>query len=162
VFPGLYVNMVRAGEAGGVLDSVLEKLGEFQETTKELRDHIFSAMIYPTILVLTGGFSVVLLITFVLPRFTVIFNDLGASLPLPTQILLTFSNGLKTYWWAALVLIAAIWFAFKSYVRSDAGRYRWDGLKLRLAGDVIRKLETARFCRTLGTLLRSGVSLLQA
>jgi general secretion pathway protein F len=162
VFPSLYVNMVKAGEAGGVLDVVLAKLGEFQESSKELRDHIFSAMIYPIILLITGGLSVTMLLTFVLPRFSVIFADMGTSLPLPTQILLTFSNALQSYWWAGIILIAGIVAFFRSYVRSETGRLAWDGLKLSLVGDVIRKVETARFCRTLGTLLHSGVSLLQA
>jgi general secretion pathway protein F len=162
IFPSLYVNMIRAGEMGGVLDVVLEKLGEFQESTKELRDHVFSAMIYPTILLITGGLSVILLLTFVLPRFSVIFTELGSALPLPTQILLAFSNGLKSYWWLVLFLAVGGWVAVRTYTRSETGRIRWDGAKLRLVGDLVRKLETARFCRTLGTLLRSGVSLIPA
>jgi general secretion pathway protein F len=162
IFPNLYVNMIRAGEMGGVLDVVLDKLGEFQETTKELKDHVFSAMIYPTILLITGGMSVILLLTFVLPRFSVIFAELGSALPLPTQILLAVSNGLKAFWWLALALIVGAWFMFRTYVRSEQGRLKWDAFKLRLVGDLVRKLETARFCRTLGTLLKSGVSLLPA
>lgn len=162
IFPNLYVNMVRAGEAGGVLHVVLEKLGEFQESTKELKDHVFSAMIYPTILLATGGFSVILLLTFVLPKFSGIFSELGTTLPVYTRILLFVGNGLQTYWWVALGILAGAWFLFKSYVRTDKGRYRWDAVKLKVAGDVVRKLEAARFSRTLGTLLRSGVSLLQA
>jgi general secretion pathway protein F len=162
VFPSLYVNMVRAGEAGGVVDVVLEKLGEFQESTKELRDHIFSAMIYPVILLVTGGLSVILLLTFVLPRFSVIFAEMGTSLPLPTQILLAISAAAQSYWWLGLIVIIGGVFAFRASTRTPAGTLWWDGLKLKLFRDVIEKLETARFCRTLGTLLRSGVSLLQA
>ncbi len=162
VFSKLYVSMIRAGEVGGVLDVVLDKLGEFLETSKELKDHVISAMIYPTILVLTGGASIIVLLTFVLPKFSVIFSELGSALPLPTQILLTVSNALRSYWWIALGIVIGVWVLAKSYVRSDSGRYRWDGLKLRMVGDVARRLETARFCRTLGTLLRSGVPLLQA
>jgi general secretion pathway protein F len=162
IFPKLYVNMVRAGEAGGVLDVVLEKLHEFLESSKELRDHVISAMIYPSILVATGGVSIILLLTFVLPRFSVIFAELGSSLPVSTQILLAVSEMLKSYGWIFLILIVAAWFMFRNYIASDRGRYRWDALKLKLMEDVIRKLETARFCRTLGTLLASGVSLLQA
>ncbi len=162
VFSKLYVSMIRAGEVGGVLDVVLEKLGEFLETSKELKDHVVSAMIYPVILVLTGGASIIVMLTFVLPRFAVIFADLGSALPLPTQILMTISNALKSYWWIAVPAIVGAWALFKSYLRSEAGRYKWDGLKLRMVGDVTRRLETARFCRTLGTLLKSGVPLLQA
>jgi general secretion pathway protein F len=162
VFPRLYINMIRAGEAGGVLDVVLDKLNEFLESSKELKEHIFSVMIYPTILIVTGGISIIILLTYVLPKFSVIFAELGSSLPLPTQILLTFSNTLKSYWWIVLSVIIAGWIFFKNYIKSDAGRYKWDVFKLKLMGEVIRKLETARFCRTLGTLLRSGVPLLQA
>jgi len=162
VFPKIYINMIRAGEAGGVLDVVLDKLNEFLESRKELKEHVFSAMIYPTILIVTGGISVIVLLTYVLPKFTVLFAELGGSLPLPTQILLTFSNNLKSYWWIVLSLFITGWFIFKHSIKSDTGRYKWDSFKLKLMGDVIRKLETARFCRTLGTLLKSGVPLLQA
>jgi general secretion pathway protein F len=162
IFSKLYVSMIRAGEVGGVLDVVLDKLGEFLETAKELRDHVISAMVYPVILVVTGGASIIVLLTFVLPRFTVIFAELGSALPLPTQILLSFSNALKSYWWLVLLALVAGWFLFRSYVKSSSGRYRWDAFKLKMAGDVVRKLETARFCRTLGTLIKSGVPLLQA
>lgn len=162
VFPRLYLNMIRAGEAGGVLDVVLDKLSEFLESAKELKEHIFSAMIYPAILTVAGGISVTLLLTYVLPKFSTIFAELGGSLPLPTQIILTFSNGVRSYWWAALLSIIICWITLKNYIKSDTGRYRWDVFKLKVMGEIIRKLETARFCRTLGTLLRSGVPLIQA
>jgi general secretion pathway protein F len=162
VFPRFYVNMIRAGEAGGVLDVVLDKLNEFLESTKELKDHVVSAMIYPAILIVTGGISVIILLTFVLPKFSVIFSELGSSLPLSTQILLGFSNALQMTWWIILLVLIALGMYMRSYIRTGRGRYRWDTFKLRLMGDVIRKLETARFCRTLGTLLKSGVPLLQS
>jgi general secretion pathway protein F len=161
-FPRLYVNMVRAGEEGGVLDVVLDKLNEFLESTKELKNHVASAMIYPIILSATGAISIVILLTFVLPKFSVMFSELGGSIPPSTKALLAVSNGLRTYWWAALSSLAAAVVLARTYIQSSKGGYRWDGLKLRLAGDIVRKLETARFCRTLGTLLRSGVSFLQA
>jgi general secretion pathway protein F len=161
-FPRLYVNMIRAGEAGGVLDIVLDKLNEFLESAKELKDSIFSAMIYPAILSLTGGISIIILLTFVLPKFSVIFAELGGSIPLSTKVLLGVSSGLRTYWWIFLLAIFMVWGIARSYMRSTQGRLRWDALKLRLFGDLVRKLETARFCRTLGTLLKSGVSFLQA
>jgi general secretion pathway protein F len=162
VFPRLYVNMVRAGEAGGVLDAVLDKLNEFLESSKELRDHVFSAMIYPTILMVTGGLSIIVLLTYVLPKFSAIFSELGTSMPLPTKVLLGLSTTLQTFWWVALMVVAAGWLLFRNFLKTEKGRYQWDGVKLKLMTDVIRKLETARFCRTLGTLLRSGVPLLQA
>jgi len=162
VFPTLYVNMIKAGEAGGVLSTVLDKLNEFLESTKELKDNVISAMIYPAILGITGGFSIIILLTFVIPKFTAIFSEIGGSLPVTTQILLAVSNGLRTYWWIALSMLIVAFVVFRAYVRSEAGRYKWDVVKLKLMEDVIRKLETARFCRTLGTLLKSGVSVLAA
>ena len=162
VFSRLYVNMIRAGEVGGVLDVVLDKLNEFLESTRELKEHVFSAMIYPTILLITGGISIIILLVYVLPKFSTIFAELGSSLPLPTQALIKFSGIMQAYWWIILLSAVAGWLAFRNYIRSAEGRYRWDALKLKLVGDVIRKLETARFTRTLGTLLKSGVPLLQA
>ncbi len=162
IFPRFYVNMVRAGEAGGILDTILDRLNEFLESSKELKDHVVSAMIYPMILLITGGISIILLLTFVLPRFSAIFAELGSSLPFSTQILIAVSGILKSYGWIMLVIMIPAWLAFRKYISSDKGRYQWDSLKLKLMEDVIKKLETARFCRTLGTLLAGGVPLLQA
>ncbi len=161
-FPQLYVNMVRAGEAGGVLDVVLEKLREFLESTKELRESLISAMIYPAILMVTGISSIIILLVYVLPKFSAIFSEMGTSLPLPTRLVINFSTVITSYWWLILLLIITGWVTFRNYIRSEAGRYRWDAFKLRLMGEIIKKLETARFTRTLGTLLGSGVPLLQA
>lgn len=162
VFPRIYVNMVRAGESGGVLDVILDKLNEFLETTQELKDSVLSAMIYPTILSITGGMSIIVLLTFVLPKFSGIFQEVGTALPLPTQVLLAVSAGLKSYWWIALCLTAIVWITLRKWTKTPQGRYGWDSIKLKLMGDLITKLETARFCRTLGTLIKSGVPLLQA
>jgi general secretion pathway protein F len=162
VFPRLYVNMTRAGEAGGVMDVVLDKLSEFLESAKELKEHIVSAMIYPAILTVAGGASIIILLTYVLPKFSIIFAELGGSLPFSTKVILTFSNGLKSYWWVVLLSMITGWIIFKNFIKSDTGKYKWDAFKLKVMGEVILKLETARFCRTLGTLLKSGVPLLQA
>lgn len=162
VFSKLYVNMVRAGESGGVLDAVLDKLDEFLESSKELKEHVISAMIYPAILLMTGLLSIAVLFVYVLPKFSAIFSEMGASLPLPTQVVIAFSSAAAKYWWLMLLSAIAGWMAFRSYVKTEDGRYKWDALKLKLMGEVIRKLETARFTRTLGTLLKSGVPLLQA
>jgi general secretion pathway protein F len=162
VFPKLYVNMIRAGEAGGVLDVVLDKLNEFLESSRELKDHVFSAMIYPVILLLTGGFSIIVLLVYVLPKFSTIFSEMHVELPLSTQIIINVSNALSTYWWVLIACAVGAWVLFRNYTRSEAGRYSWDSFKLKLVGEVIRKIETARFTRTLGTLLKSGVPLLQA
>jgi general secretion pathway protein F len=162
VFSRLYVNMIRAGESGGVLDVILEKLNEFLESTRELRDHVLSATIYPAILLLTGVSSIIILLTYVLPKFSTIFTEMDTPLPFPTQVLIAFSSVITSYWWIILLLGAAVWLSFRNYIKSDVGRYKWDAFKLKIMGDIIRKLETARFTRTLGTLLRSGVPLLQA
>lgn len=162
IFSRLYISMIRAGETGGVLDIVLDKLTEFLETAKELRDSVVSAMVYPLILTLTGGISIVILLTFVIPRFSSIFSEIGGNLPLSTQIILTISQALRSYWWIVFPMIIAAFALVKFYAGTEKGAYKWDELKLKLLGDVIRKLETARFCRTLGTLLRSGVPFLQA
>jgi len=162
IFPKLYTNMVRAGETGGVLDVVLDKLNEFLETSKELRDSVVSAMVYPLVLTVTGGASIVILLTFVIPRFTAIFSEIGGSLPLSTRLILGISEALRFSWWILFPAVIGAFVFVRSYIKTDRGAYKWDELKLKLFGDVVRKLETARFCRTLGTLLKSGVPFLQA
>ena len=163
IFPRLYINIIRAGESGGTLNEALEKLNEFLESEKDLREHIISAMIYPAILVATGGVSMIVLFIFVLPKFSVIFAELGGALPLPTRMLISIGNGLKASWWVLLPAMVMGWFAIRHYVSSTlGGRYRWDSIKLRLMRGLIQKLETARFCRTLGMLLKSGVPLISA
>ncbi len=163
-FSRLYVNMVRAGEKGGVLEVTLRRVAEFLQAAQEFREAMKSALVYPAILVVALGSAVIFLLTFVIPRFGEIFADLGQALPLPTQILLTVSSALRTYWWAlALVVVAAV-LGSRLLVATAEGRLAWDRatLSLPLLGDIIRKAEVARFCRTLGTLLRSGVPVLGA
>ncbi len=162
VFSPLYVNMIRAGEVSGAMETVLAQLIDFLESSEELKNHVFSAMIYPVILVITGILSIVVLVTFVLPKFTHIFADMGTTLPFSTQVLIAISNFLVASWWIILLVLVVGWFVLRNYLKTDAGRYNWDRLKLKALGDVILKLETARFCRTLGALLKSGVPLLQA
>ena len=162
LFPTIYVNMVRAGEAGGVLDTVLDQLNEFLESAKELKDSVVSAMIYPAILVLTGGISIIVLMTYILPRFSVIFDELGGSLPLATKMLLAVSSFLSSFWWLFLLAAAGLVIGLRAFIRTKEGRYARDRLLLRLTGEIIRKFETARFARTLGTLIKSGVPMLLA
>jgi general secretion pathway protein F len=162
IFSKLYVSMIRAGEAGGVLDTVLDKLNEFLESAKELKDSVLSAMIYPAILAATGGISIIVLLTFVIPRFSVIFKELGGTLPFSTQVILALSNGLRSFWWVCIPLAVVVLCMCLFYTKSVKGADNWDKIKLKLLGDIIRKLETARFCRTLGTLIKSGVPFLQA
>ena len=164
IFPKLYVNMVRAGESGGFLETILSRLAQYLESTKEIRDQIVSVMIYPLILMIVSGASIGILVTFVIPRFATIFSDMGQAVPLPTQIILTFSQFVRGFWWVGLGMVAAIYFGLKAYTRDEERRWRWDQFKLRwvVVGDLIKKVEVARFARTLGTLLQSGVSILPA
>jgi general secretion pathway protein F len=164
VFPKLYVNMVKAGESGGFLETILSRLAQYLESTKEIKDQIVSVMIYPLILMIVSGVSVGILVTFVIPRFATIFSDMGQAIPLPTQIILIFSQFVRGYWWAGLGMVAAIYFGLKMYTRDEERRWRWDRFKLSwfVVGDLIKKIEVARFARTLGTLLQSGVSILPA
>lgn len=163
-FSGFYVNMVKAGEAGGILEHVLDRLGIFLENSQELKDYIKSALVYPVFLVCVGGISIIILLTFVIPKFSVIFSDMGQAIPLSTSFLLWFSKALRIYWWAILGAMAAICFSFRRYAGTRAGRIKIDKYKMNfpIFGDLVRKIEVARFTRTLGTLMKSGVPILQA
>jgi len=164
VFSRLYINMVRAGAEGGVLELVLRRMTEFQESTQELRDYMVSAMVYPAILTMVAGISVVILLTYVLPKFTLIFSQMDKALPLSTRIILDMSYIVRHFWWMIIGAAALVILAWKAYVSTDEGRVRWDGLKLRIGfvRGMVQRIETARFARTLGTLLRSGVPILVA
>jgi general secretion pathway protein F len=164
VFNRLYINMVKAGEAGGVMDVVLERLVDFLERSQELKSTVFNAMIYPIVLISVMGLVVSIMLIFVVPKFVDIFDSMGMELPLPTKILLAISMVIKNYWWLILGLSLTGYFWFNNYTKSENGRLAWDGLKLKLAliKDLILKIEVARFSRTLGTLIISGVPLLQA
>ncbi len=164
VFPPLYVNMVRAGEAGGVVESVLERLSEYLESSEKARDEIRSAMTYPLILALVGSASIVVLLTYVLPKFTLVFADLGAAMPASTRFVMAMSDGLQRYWWVVLGVAAVVTIAFRRYASTREGRlrtHRWM-LEMPLIGELVRKVQVARFARTLGTMLQSGVPLLRS
>jgi general secretion pathway protein F len=164
IFPPLYVNMVKAGEVGGFLDTVLQRLAEYLERAQEVQDDIKSALAYPVILVIVGGLSIAFMFTFVLPKFTTLFKDMGDALPMSTRLLLAISGGLRSYWWVLGVGAVGSWFGFRQYLATPLGRFAWDRWRLRvpMLGDFIRKREVAHFARTLGTLVKSGVPLLQA
>jgi general secretion pathway protein F len=164
VFPPLYVNMVKAGEIGGVLDQVLQRLVEYLASAEELRDEVISALTYPLILVGVGGASVAILLVFVLPKFATMFADLGQSLPLSTRMMLAISDFFTSFWaLIAVPVIVAALFGLYRYV-STSQRMAFDAFKLRMpiVGKLLRLTEVARFGRTLGVLLRSGVPMLQA
>jgi general secretion pathway protein F len=164
VFPKLYVNMVRAGEAGGFLETIFSRLTRYLQSAKEVRETLVSVMIYPLILTFVSGVSIVILVTFVVPRFARIFSDMGQAIPIPTQIVLAISHFIRDYWWIGLSFVFLVYFGLKVYTRQEERRFRWDQFKLRwiIIGDLIKKVEVARFARTLGTLLQSGVSILSA
>lgn len=163
-FPPVFVSMVTAGERGGILESVLGKLTDYLKNVQEVREYLITSMIYPAILTLTSGVSVVVLLTVVLPRFATIFEDLGAAVPLPTQIMLAAGAFLRGWWWAMLLAVLLALLAFRSWARTPRGRMAFDRFKLRtpLLGQVLARTELARLARTLGTLLGNGVSILAA
>lgn len=163
-FSRFYVNMIKAGESGGVLEPVLERMGRFLENTQELIDYVRSALIYPLFLVFLGGASIIILMTVVIPKFSIIFADLGATLPLSTRILLGASELFRSYIWVILAGLTAATLAVNHYLKTPDGRMKLDRYKIRLpvVGNLTCNLETARFTRTLGTLIQSGVPILQA
>ncbi len=163
VFPKVYANMVKAGEVGGALQEVLGRLAQFLETSENLRSYIVGALIYPALLSVVGIASVTILTLFVVPRFASIFQDMGLPLPLPMAILKGLSDFLTHYWWLVVIAAGLVVYYLKRFRSSAQGRLRWDRSLLRapLLGKVLRKVEVARFSRTLGTLLHGGVPLLQ-
>lgn len=164
LFSTLYVNMIRAGEAGGVLEAVLVRLGVFLENSQDLKDFVRSAMVYPLFLVFVAGISIIILMTFVIPKFSGIFADMGQTIPLTTRFLLMSSEILRSWWPVILAGLGMAGFLLRRYLKTPAGRLRLDQYKLRLpfARELVKKMEVARFARTLGTLTRSGVPILQA
>jgi general secretion pathway protein F len=164
VFSRLYVNMVRAGEASGALEAALARLADYLESSAELRETIKSALVYPTILVVVAGMALVLLLVFVVPQFTQLFDDMGADLPLATRIVVAAGDLFRSYWWAMLTCITLGAALIIKLLERPEVRDRWDRrlLTLPLLGDLVWKLETARFCHTLSTLLENGMPLLGA
>ncbi len=163
-FNRLYVNMVRAGEVGGSLDTTLDRLSDYLKRSKDLRDQVISALIYPIILLVLAVGSVFMLLTFVVPQFMPIFEDMGAELPLITQVVLGAGEFLQRFWWLLLIAIVAVVLWFRRQMSEPESRFRWDTrfLKWKVVGDLIRKIEMARLSRTVGTLLVNGVPLLSA
>lgn len=164
VFPNLYINMVKAGEAGGFLETIFVRLVQYLQRIKEIKEYLISILIYPVILTAVSAVSITILVAFVIPRFSRIFADLGQTIPLPTQIVLAGSQYFRDYWWLGIGLIAFFYLCLKAYVQDEERRWRWDRFKLSwpAVGSLIKKIEVARFSRTLGTLLQSGVPILSA
>ena len=162
VFSELYVNMVAAGEAGGILDTILGRLAVFLEKNDALIRKVKGAMVYPSVIFSVAGIAISVLLIFVIPVFEKMFASVNLELPLPTAIVVNLSRFLIGYWWALGAAAIGAWFLFKQYNATPNGKKNVDTLLLKLPviGDVIRKSAVSRFTRTLGTLISSGVSIL--
>jgi general secretion pathway protein F len=164
VFPPLYINMIKAGEAGGFVDETVLRLGEYLESSEALKDDVRTALVYPALLSLVSGIIIIVLLVFVVPRFSVMFVDSGSTLPISTQILMGLSRIITGFWWLILIGITSMTVFFTSFISSETGKSYWDSLryKIPIYNRLFKELSVARFCRTLGTLLKSGVPLLNA
>jgi len=164
VFSKFYLNMIRAGEMGGNLGSVLQRLADYMESSQELKDTVSTAMIYPAILLLMSLASLFVMLTFVVPQFKEMFDSAGKALPIPTQIVVGLAEFLQSYWWVMLAVVLITVQYMKSQLSDPAGKRTWDGrfLKIPLFGEIILNMELANFSRTFGTLLGNGVSILNS
>jgi type IV pilus assembly protein PilC len=164
VFDALFTNMIAAGEAGGILDTILKRLATYIEKAVKLKNQVQSAMIYPIAIILIATVVVGVILWKVIPTFATLFAGLGAELPLPTRVVIALSNGLVRFGPFVLVGIGGLVFAFRAYYNTAGGRMAVDGIMLKapVFGPMMRKIAVARFCRTLATLLASGVSILEA
>jgi general secretion pathway protein F len=164
IFPNFYVSLIRAGEASGDLSGVFTQLADYQESVNELRSHLISAMIYPSLLLVVGAASVLFLLELVVPKFAAVFDQAGAALPLPTEVLLFISGSLQKTWWLWLIAIPVVFVGVGRYLASHSGRRRFDYFILSVPrlGSVIERIQVSRFSRSLGTLLQGGVPLVRA
>jgi type IV pilus assembly protein PilC len=163
VFSTLYVNMVEAGEAGGILDVILVRLATFLEKLDALQRKVKGALTYPAVVAFVAVGATCFMLIFIIPTFARMFTDFGGQLPLPTRIVMGISDFLRGFWWAIIACIAGFVIALQRYYKTEGGRLNIDKLLLRIPvlGQVIRKGAVARFTRTLGTLISSGVPILQ-
>jgi len=161
-FSDLYVNMVAAGEAGGILDTILMRLAVFMEKNDALVRKVKGAMIYPGVIISVAAIAITVLLVFVIPTFENMFNSAGIELPLPTRIVIGLSRGLKSYWYMIIGAAIGLFVSIKRYYATPGGKLTIDKLLLKMPvlGDVLRKSAVSRFTRTLGTLISSGVSIL--
>ncbi len=163
-FSKLYVAMVRSGEAGGMLDEILERLADFSEAEEQLKGKVKAALAYPTVMILAGSVAVFVMFAYVIPKITGTFEQLGQALPAMTQLLINMSYWAQNYWWMILLGTAGLVAAFVQWTKTAEGRALWHRvqLKLPLMGPLVQKREVARFSRTLGSLLKNGVAILTA
>jgi type IV pilus assembly protein PilC len=164
VFDELFVQLVRAGEIGGILDTILQRLGAYIEKNDKLKRRVKGAMVYPSIVLFVAVAVVIVLIAFVVPTFEKMFKDFGGAMPGPTQFLIDLSYGFRSNWYLFIGTPIAIFVGFKAATRKGKGQEVWHGvvLKLPVFGPLVRKIAVARFTRTLGTMLSSGVPILDA
>ncbi|MBN1663829.1 MAG: type II secretion system inner membrane protein GspF [Deltaproteobacteria bacterium] len=165
IFPPFYMNMVRAGEASGAIHLVLERLADFSESQQALQTKIRSAMAYPLFMFFIGSAVLFFMVTFVVPKITKIFSEMHQTLPVITIVLIAVSSFFQSFWWLILIVVIVAFVGFRfSITKTVKGRYSWDKLKIKapVFGPVNEKIAMARFSRTLGTLLQSGVPLLSA
>lgn len=164
LFSNFYIQMVRAGESGGALEGVLSRLALHLERAKEVRDSLVSALIYPMILLFVALTSIMILMTYVIPQFSDLFADMGQALPLSTQVTMAVASALQDYGWLMALAIVGLIFYFKWQLGRRDFAKRWHArlLRLPLIGSILKQVEAARFCRTLGTLLENGVPLLRS
>ena len=162
-FTSLYTNMVAAGEAGGILDVILNRLATFLEKNDKLIRKVKGAMIYPSSILAVAVGAIAILLIFVIPTFEDMFASVGVPLPFPTRVVIGMSKGLQSYWWAVIGFAVGAFFFLKKYYASPNGKLAIDKmlLKMPILGDVLRKSSVSRFTRTLGTLIASGVSILE-
>lgn len=163
VFSNLYISMIRAGEAGGVLDEILERLASLAEHEAETRARIKAATRYPKIVIFSLAAAFIILVTFVIPRFAALYANFKVKLPLPTRILIGINNLVTGYWHIIIASVVAAIFLARWYLKTEAGRVQWDSLKIRLPvfGPIFLKTALSRFARVFGTLTRSGLPILQ-
>jgi len=164
VFDSLFTNMIDAGEAGGILDDILARLAGYLEKAEALRRKVISALTYPAVVMLVAVGATTFMLLFIIPTFAKIFADFGGELPLPTRIVLGMSDILKGYWWAMIGAAVGGIIAFKQYYKTPIGRLKTDAavLKIPAIGEILRRAAIARFTRTLGTMISSGVPILTA
>jgi len=164
VFDELFVQLVRAGEIGGILDTILQRLGAYIEKNEKLKRRVKGAMVYPSIVLIVAVGVTLVLLMFVTPTFEKMFKDFGGAMPAPTQILIDLSHAMTKYWYLIFGIPVVLIVAWRAWVGTERGRRQWDAfvLKVPVFGPLIRKIAVARFTRTLGTMLSSGVPILDA
>lgn len=164
VFSRLYVNMVRAAETGGILDQILDRLASFLEKEDEIRGKIKSAMIYPVLVLIFAGLMLTALFMFVLPKFKEIFDSMNVKLPLATRMLFEGSAFLKGYWYVLAAIVVGGYIFYRTYAKTEQGRYQIDKLKLSVpvVGELVQKMAISRFSRTFATLIASGVPMMRS